>query len=95
MPYRVIFIVSYVLLNLSPLFVVTAIILGSMGIEGWVLVLPFFLIQAPAGAYIASYRCFCCGNVVYTVAHLKQVPGGLKHFPIYYFHNCPSCHKKL
>ena len=89
------FVLSYWIANLSPLYALLAIGLGTVGVSGKILVLPFFVVMAPAGAYLASRSCKSCGNLVYTAVNLRAVHDGLKKLPLHRFVECPTCGQKL
>ena len=92
---RSLLIASYVVLHVAPLYAVFAIVVGAMGSDPRLLLAPVFVLFAPAGAYIASYRCRICGRQVFTKETLKAAPGGLRRVPVYLFRHCPACGAEL
>jgi hypothetical protein len=88
---RTLFLVSYVVFNLLPVYVIVGTCLGVMGAPGWLVLLPLFVIGLPFGTYLILYRCSVCKCLVYTVPNLKAVPDGLNKFPLHRFDHCPSC----
>lgn len=92
---RRLLILSYVLIHIAPLYVVFGLIAGMMGADGRWVVAPFFVLFAPAGAYIAAYRCRACGRQVFTQDTLKAAPGGPKRVPLYLHTRCPACGASL
>ncbi len=93
---RALFILSYSIMHLGPIYVIMGMMAGSyFAVPGWVVVLPVFVIFVPAGLYMLSRRCPSCGNLIYTVEHMKKAPGGLYRVPIHIFRSCPVCGHKL
>jgi hypothetical protein len=77
--------------RLSPLYVIAGLVMGMLGVPGWLVLLPIFLIGAPAGAYLAQWRCPHCGSRVYTVENFKKVKSGTTDFVPGRSSSCPVC----
>jgi len=92
---KALLVISYWILNLSLPYVVFSIIAATLGAPSWILILPVFILAAPAGAFIAAYKCNKCGSPVYTIAHMKAAPSGANKLSFQRFENCPECRSPL
>lgn len=92
---RILFWISYISMNIIPLYVILALFFFQENLSKWAILLPIFFIGVPSGIFLALYKCKNCNNRVYTVSHLKSVPGGLKRVPLYLFKICPECNQQL
>ncbi len=87
---RALFRVSYVVMNLVPIYVIVGIGLGILRVPGWIVLLPFFVIGLPAGMYFLSYRCSECRRLVYSASD-REDSDERGRFPLPWFDRCPSC----
>lgn len=88
---KIVFFTAYILVNLAPVYGLSAIFLGAAKVPPLVVLAPIFLIFIPAYAYLLSLKCGQCRKPIYTVEHMKAAPGGLTRLPLHIFRRCPEC----
>ena len=86
---------AFWIVKLSTFYVPVGLAMGMAGVPDWIVLLPIFLIAAPAGMYLAIWKCPHCRRPVYTVESLQKAKDGLGDFKPGQASPCPNCGRPI